>query len=92
VVLSGGFGAVSAEPGWLATIIGSLPVRPVVHSVTLALHSASEGPVVSAHDLVVLAAWAAAGVVVAPRWFVWAPRSAGSPAGPDAAPVRYSRT
>jgi len=77
VVLSGGFGTVGAVPGWLATIIGYLPVAPIVHSVGLALSSANGGPAVSAGDLAVLAAWAAAGVVVAHGWFRWAPRSPG---------------
>jgi len=46
--------------------------------------------VISDGDIVVLAAWAAAGLIVAQRWFRWAPRV---PARrrPNV-PRRYSRT
>ena len=90
VVLSGGFGAVSAEPGWLATIVGCLPVQPMVHSATVALHATTGGPVISNGDLAVLAAWAAAGLIVAQRWFRWAPRVPGR--GRAGVPRPYSRT
>jgi ABC-2 type transport system permease protein len=90
VVLSGGFGVVGTEPGWLATIIGWLPVQPIVHSATLALHSGSGDSTLSAHDLAVLAAWAAAGLLVAQRWFYWAPHTPGRRR--PSAPLRYSRT
>ncbi len=68
IVLSGGFGADSTQPGWLATVVGYLPAEPVVHSVARAM----EGPgAMTARDLAVLLVWGAAGLLVSQRWFRW---------------------
>lgn len=74
VILSGGFGSVGAEPAWLATIVDYLPVRPIVDGAANALHPGSGGLPISAHGAVVLAAWAAGGMLLSQRWFQWAPR------------------
>ena len=77
VILSGSFGNVSGQPGWLATGIDYLPVRPIIDSTRRALQAAGGMPATSPHDLAVLAAWAAAGMVLSLRYFRWAPRTAG---------------
>jgi ABC-2 type transport system permease protein len=72
VVLSGSFGAVSGEPGWLATAVGYLPAEPAIEGASRALRGLTA---LTAHDLVVLALWCAAGLLVSQRWFRWEPRS-----------------
>jgi ABC-2 type transport system permease protein len=72
VLLSGSFGAVASEPGWLATAVSYLPAEPVVDGATRALHGVGA---FTAHDALVLLAWAVAGLVVSQRWFAWEPRS-----------------
>jgi ABC-2 type transport system permease protein len=71
VVLSGSFGSVSSEPAWLASAMRFLPAEPVVDGATRALHGLGA---FTAHDVLVLAAWGAAGLLVAQRWFAWEPR------------------
>lgn len=39
VILSGSFGSVSKEPGWLTTVIAYLPVQPVIHAASNVLHA-----------------------------------------------------
>jgi ABC-2 type transport system permease protein len=73
VVLSGSFGPVSSEPGWLATVVSYLPAEPVVDGATRALRGLGA---FTAHDAIVLVAWAAGGLLVAQRWFRWEPRLA----------------
>jgi ABC-2 type transport system permease protein len=63
VVLSGSFGAVSSEPGWLATLVGGLPAKPVIDGATRALGG---GAPFTAHGLAVLVLWGT---------FRWAPRA-----------------
>ncbi|MGZ4168923.1 MAG: ABC transporter permease [Solirubrobacteraceae bacterium] len=68
VVLSGGFGDVSAAPPWLAALVSYLPAEPVVHSAARALDGVAS---VSVHDLAVLLVWGGAGLLVSRRWFRW---------------------
>jgi ABC-2 type transport system permease protein len=77
VILSGSFGNVSGQPGWLATGIDYLPVRPIIHSTSRALQAGGSIPATTPHDLAVLAAWAVAGMVLSLRYFRWTPRTAG---------------
>ncbi len=75
VGLSGGFGSVAAEPGWLATLVDGLPARPIVDGASRALGAtAQHGPGLTLHDLTVLVIWGSAGVLVALRSFRWQPR------------------
>jgi len=76
VILSGSFGSVSKEPGWLTTVIAYLPVQPVIHAASNVLH-AGGGPLMSMHDLGVLLAWAAGGLLVSQRYFRWEPHRPG---------------
>jgi ABC-2 type transport system permease protein len=77
VILSGSFGTVSGQPGWLATGIDYLPVRPIIDSTWRALQAGGSISATSLHDVAVLAAWAVAGMVLSLRYFRWAPRTAG---------------
>ncbi len=70
VLLSGGFGAVDGEPAWLARAMTDLPVQPLVDSVTRALHGRAP---FSPHALAIELGWAAAGLLLAQRWFRWEP-------------------
>jgi len=83
ILFSGGLGSVSAEPGWLATLARYLPAQPVISSATAALNHAGPGlTLISGHNLAVLAAWAAAGVLASLLFFRW------DPARPRHAPRR----
>ena len=77
VILSGSFGSVSGQPGWLATIIHYLPVRPIIDSTSRVLQSGAGVSSIALHDLAVLAAWAAAGMLLSLRHFRWTPRTPG---------------
>ena len=72
MLLSGMLGAVGGTPGWLATLLAYLPGRPTVDAVTRASGGADSLP---GHDLAVLAAWAAAGLLASLRLFRWEPRT-----------------
>jgi ABC-2 type transport system permease protein len=74
VILSGGFGTVNGQAGWLATLIDCLPVRPIIDSTSRALQSGSGVPPVRLHELAVLAAWAVTGLVLSLSRFRWTPR------------------
>ncbi len=69
VLISGVFGTLGTEPGWLARIARALPAQPLIDAVTRSLQHHA----VPAHDLVVLAAWAGAGLVAALLLFRWEP-------------------
>jgi ABC-2 type transport system permease protein len=70
VVLSGSVGAVSGEPGWLASVVAYLPAEPIIHGVGRAMHGRCA---FAPHDLVVMLLWGAGGALVAHRWFRWEP-------------------
>lgn len=73
-VLSGNFGPISGQPGWLATLIAYLPAQPLVACGRRALEGRAP---FSAHDLTVELAWLAIGLLIAQRRFGWAPRPPG---------------
>jgi ABC-2 type transport system permease protein len=70
VLVSGVLGPLSGEPHWLTTLASYLPAEPVIDTVGRALR---HGPVFSAHDLLVLAAWVIVGLAVASARFRWEP-------------------
>ena len=72
IIISGVFGAIS-EPHWLATIASYLPAKPLSHAVGIALGHTSGHTWLPARDLVVLAAWAIAGIAIAVVTFRWEP-------------------
>ena len=72
IIISGIFGAIS-EPHWLSTIASYLPAQPLVDAVASALQHTAGHPLLPARDLVVLAAWAVAGLAAAIATFRWEP-------------------
>jgi ABC-2 type transport system permease protein len=90
IIVSGIFGAIS-EPHWLSTLARYAPAQPLVQAVESALGHTSGHSLLPARDLVVLAAWAVAGLAAAVATFRWEPhrptqrRPARAPrqAGPD---------
>ena len=72
IIVSGIFGSIS-EPHWLSTIATYLPAQPLVHAVAAALGHTAGHALLPARDLIVLAAWAVAGLAVAVVTFRWEP-------------------
>jgi ABC-2 type transport system permease protein len=73
IIVSGVFGAIR-EPHWLYTIASYLPAQPLINAVTVSLHQAAGGSALPpARDLIVLAAWAVAGLAASVLIFRWEP-------------------
>ena len=72
--ISGVFVPVSELPDGLRTVAGVLPVKPFVDALTEAFDPRATGLGFDGPDLLVLAAWGLAGLVLAVRFFVWTPR------------------
>ncbi|MGO9191787.1 MAG: ABC transporter permease [Streptosporangiaceae bacterium] len=72
IVISGIFGAIR-EPRWLFTIASYLPAQPLVHALASSLGHTAGHAWLPARDLLVLAAWAVAGLAVAIATFSWEP-------------------
>jgi ABC-2 type transport system permease protein len=72
IIISGIFGALS-EPHWLATIATYLPAQPLIHALATTLGHTAGGPWLPARDLIVLGAWAIAGLAIAIATFQWEP-------------------
>jgi ABC-2 type transport system permease protein len=72
--ISGVFVPQSDLPDGLLTIAGFLPVKPFVDALTVAFDPRTTGAGFAGKDLLVLAAWGAAGMLLAVRFFVWTPR------------------
>jgi ABC-2 type transport system permease protein len=76
IVLSGAFGSVQSLPHWLTTAVTYLPAQPMIDAIQrVLLHSG--GALMSTHDLAVLAAWVAGGLLVSFRFFSWDPHRPG---------------
>jgi len=75
IILSGAFGSLTQLPHWLTTTMTYLPVQPLINAVSgVLLHG---GSLMTAHDLLVLAGWAAGGLLVSFRFFPWDPHRPG---------------
>jgi ABC-2 type transport system permease protein len=72
VIVSGVLGSIS-EPGWLSTLARYLPAQPLIDATTSSLQRTTGAALLPAHDLITLAAWAAAGLAVAIAAFRWEP-------------------
>ena len=73
-VLSGSFGAVHGEPPWLSTVVGYFPAQPIIDGASRALGATGPGArLMTVHDLVVLVAWVAVGLLLSRRGFAWEP-------------------
>ncbi|MGH2942142.1 MAG: ABC transporter permease [Solirubrobacteraceae bacterium] len=73
--ISGVFVPVSELPETLRRIADVLPVKPFVDALTEVFDPRTTGVGVDGPDLLVLAAWGLAGLVLAVRFFEWTPRS-----------------
>lgn len=74
VFLSGAFGGSETGPGWLRTVVGHLPARPVIAIAHRAVeHEGGGVPPIPAGDLALLGAWAVAGLVISLFVFRWDP-------------------
>jgi ABC-2 type transport system permease protein len=77
ILLSGAFGSLQL-PRWLATIQRNLPAAPIIDAANRALHDGKcRALPVTAHDALVLVAWAAAGLLISVRTFEWEPGRSG---------------
>jgi ABC-2 type transporter len=73
--ISGVFVATSELPGWLAGIGKVFPVEHLAAALLAAYNPHTTGSGLRWGDLAILAAWGAAGLVIAIRRFRWLPRS-----------------
>jgi ABC-2 type transport system permease protein len=71
--ISGVFVAVTALPHWLVDIADIFPVRHLEAALLAAYNPHSSGAGFAISDLLVVAAWGAAGLVVALKRFTWLP-------------------
>jgi ABC-2 type transport system permease protein len=71
IFLSGSFGPTSL-PHWVSTAVSYLPVQPMIDALTRGL-AASGGTLLPAHDIAVLVAWLAGGLVASLLFFRWDP-------------------
>lgn len=74
VFLSGAFGGSATGPGWLRTVVGYLPARPVIAIAHRAVeHEGGGVPSIPPAELALLGAWAVAGLVISIFVFRWDP-------------------
>jgi hypothetical protein len=86
IIISGIFGSVS-EPHWLYTIAQYFPARPLIHALAISLGHTAGHSLLPVRDLVILAAWAIAGMTAAVATFRWEPnRPARRPPAPRRSP------
>ena len=71
--ISGVFLASTLLPHWLLDVAGVFPVRPFQQALLAAYNPYSPGSGFAALDLLIVAAWGAAGLLVATRRFRWTP-------------------
>jgi len=75
ILLSGVFGTIPGEPGWLTTAVHYLPAYPLIEAVSGALAPTGSGLAsLPAAGLAVLAGWGVAGLLVSLRFFRWSPQ------------------
>jgi ABC-2 type transport system permease protein len=74
LIFSGGFGQNSGLPHWLTTLMTYLPIQPIVSSATSVLEHPGLMP---GRALLVLAAWAAGGLILSALFFRWDPTRPG---------------
>jgi ABC-2 type transport system permease protein len=74
-LISGIFLATTLLPHWLLNVASVFPVRPFQQALLAAYNPYSVGTGFAGHDLLVMAAWGIAGLLVAIRRFRWTPQS-----------------
>ena len=72
--ISGVFVAVTVLPHWLANVGEIFPVRHLANALLVAYNPHTTGLGFAGADLLIVAAWGAAGFLVALRTFSWLPR------------------
>jgi ABC-2 type transport system permease protein len=72
--ISGVFVPVSQLPDGLRRVAGVLPVQPFVDALTVTFDPRTTGLGFEVSDLLIVAAWGVAGLLLAVRTFVWTPR------------------
>jgi ABC-2 type transport system permease protein len=73
--ISGIFLATTLLPHWLLNLASVFPVRPFQQALLAAYNPYSSGTGLAGHDLLIMAAWGIAGLLVAVRRFRWTPQS-----------------
>lgn len=73
--ISGAFIPISVLPGWLATVGKVFPLAHLAAGLQRGLAQGATGTGLTAADLEILAAWAAAGLLLAVRGFRWEPQA-----------------
>jgi ABC-2 type transport system permease protein len=73
--ISGIFLATTLLPHWLLDVASVFPVRPFQQALLAAYNPYSAGSGLAAQDLLIMAAWGIAGLLVAIRRFRWTPQS-----------------
>jgi ABC-2 type transport system permease protein len=71
--ISGVFVAVTQLPGWLADLGALFPVRHLASALLTAYNPHTKGAGLAWTDLLIVAGWGVAGLVVALRRFSWLP-------------------
>ena len=61
------------EPSWLSTLASYLPAQPLIDAVTRAVQRVPGAPFLNSRDMIVLACWAAGGLLAAILLFRWEP-------------------
>jgi ABC-2 type transport system permease protein len=72
--ISGVFVAITALPHWLADVGAVFPVRHLANALLTAYNPHTTGLGFAGRDLLIVAAWGAAGLLIAVRRFSWLPR------------------
>jgi len=90
VIASGALGSIS-EPHWLTSLMRYLPAQPLVHAAGTALSYSAGHSWLPARDLLVLSAWAIAGIIVSIVVFRWEPHRP-SQRRPARAPRQFGPT
>jgi ABC-2 type transport system permease protein len=73
--ISGIFLATTLLPHWLLDVAGVFPVRPFQQALLTAYNPYSSGTGLAGRDLLIMAAWGIAGLLIAIRGFRWTPQS-----------------
>jgi len=73
--ISGIFLAATPLPPWLLTVASVFPVRPFQQALLAAYNPYSPGSGFAGLDLLIVAAWGLAGLLIAARRFRWTPQS-----------------
>jgi ABC-2 type transport system permease protein len=71
--ISGVFVAVSTLPAWLLKIASVFPVRHLAAALLVAYNPHTHGAGLAGTDLLIVAAWGVAGLLIALRRFSWLP-------------------